>query len=293
LRSGDLGYQSNTQAGLLKVCYNSLQNYVETLREGICTPHHDYQKIGLTDGEVWKQVNTNLLQSEAEFYSTLRAKRVPGSGENFLKCLLDGGVEYIEVRLLDINPYLPLGIDAEEINFLDAFLLHCLLSESPEHDDDLCEAVRDNLMKTVYEGRRPELTLKDGAIERSLPEWGAQVLSDMQAVVDTLDDLHKTQAFSAAVAGQLTKLKDVACTPSAQLLEDLRTHKKSFLEFAVQKAEEHRCVLAEALDNSELSRFKRMASKSVDRQQDIKAADEIGFRQYLSDLQAEYDSLKT
>jgi glutamate--cysteine ligase len=42
-------------------------------------------------------------------------------------------VEYVEVRLMDLDPFVPVGITAQTMRFLDVFLLHCLLSDSP-HD---------------------------------------------------------------------------------------------------------------------------------------------------------------
>ena len=42
-----------------------------------------------------------------------------------------GGVQYIEVRAIDVNPFSPVGITAEQMHFLDLFLLYCLWSDSP------------------------------------------------------------------------------------------------------------------------------------------------------------------
>ena len=84
-----------------------------------------------TPGGDYNQLSTSLLQIENEFYSTIRAKRVIRSGERPLHALRERGVEYIEVRLMDLDPFEPVGIGADAIRVLDAFLLHCLHSESP------------------------------------------------------------------------------------------------------------------------------------------------------------------
>ena len=83
------------------------------------------------EGQHTRQLNTALLQIENEFYSPIRPKRVARSGEIPLGALRRGGIEYVEVRCVDVNPYLPLGIDAEQAHFLDLFLVYCLLEESP------------------------------------------------------------------------------------------------------------------------------------------------------------------
>ena len=124
LRMGDLGYQSNAQKDLA-VCYNNLDSYIETLHEAITQPHPAYAAIGVGEISHTRQLNTSLLQIENEFYSPIRPKRVANSGEIALGALRRGGIEYIEVRSVDVNPFLPLGIDAIQIRFLDAFLLYC------------------------------------------------------------------------------------------------------------------------------------------------------------------------
>ena len=133
LRMSDLGYQSNAQAGLTP-CYNDLASYTDSLRKAVATPYAPYVEIGThKDGE-WVQLNTNILQIENEYYSNIRPKRVTYTGERPIQALVARGIQYIEVRCLDINPFLPMGIDLPESRFLDAFLLYCALNDSPLFD---------------------------------------------------------------------------------------------------------------------------------------------------------------
>ena len=106
LRNGGLGYQSDTQSGLINICYNTVDDYIRSLAESICTEYIPYRALQ-QDVPGIIQVNTGILQSEAEFYTTIRAKRVTSGGLNLLQALRKDGVEYIEVRLLDINPICP------------------------------------------------------------------------------------------------------------------------------------------------------------------------------------------
>ncbi|MBD3648987.1 MAG: glutamate--cysteine ligase, partial [Pseudomonadales bacterium] len=232
LRNGDLGYQSNTQSGLINICYNSLGDYVKSLADAICTPWEDYQQMGIKKDDEYIQVSPNILQSEAEFYTTIRAKRVPPAGANFLETLLDQGVEYIEVRMLDVNPYLPLGIDEEEVNFLDTFLLYCLLETSPAHDDPLCKSVRDNVMATVYQGRERDTMLDDGTSQRSIRDWCAESLAGVGAVADALDR-REVGVHSRSVSAQIAKLDDPELTPSARILADMQGESIPFFRFAM------------------------------------------------------------
>src|SRR5215212_9873323 len=131
LRMGRLGYQSDAQSSL-SVSYNSLADYGASLYDALTTPYAPYEKIGLTDGNgEYKQLATSLLQIENEFYGKIRPKRRIHPGERPLHALRERGVEYVEVRLMDLDPFSPIGISAATCRFLDVFLLHCLLSDSP------------------------------------------------------------------------------------------------------------------------------------------------------------------
>ncbi|MCZ6500976.1 MAG: glutamate--cysteine ligase [Gammaproteobacteria bacterium] len=289
LRNGNLGYQSTTQSGLLNICYNGLDNYVDTLREAICTPHPVYHGFD-TEGDTHPQVNGNILQSEAEFYTTIRAKRVPPKGENFLTCLSGQGVEYLEVRLLDINPYLPLGIDAAEIRFLDTYLLYCLLKGSPTHDDSMCAAVSENVLKTVHQGRRDGLLLQDNGKDKSLRQWGKEILAGMLPIAEILDGASSTRKHSECLAAQDAKVEDPDNTPSARILGDMREQAIPFFQFAMNQAISHRqSFLSEPLNRQEQDEFKTMSEQSVKDQLAVENMDTLSFDEYLAELQKEYE----
>src|SRR5712692_11763523 len=135
---GRLGYLSEAQDSLA-VSYNSLESYAASLYDVLTQPHPPYEAIGIRDGarvtsdgvESYRQLATSLLQIENEFYSTIRPKRVIRPGERALHALRERGVEYVEVRAMDLDPFSPIGIRSETIRFLDIFLLHCLLADSP------------------------------------------------------------------------------------------------------------------------------------------------------------------
>ena len=134
LRMGRLGYQSDAQASLC-VSYNGLDGYAASLHEALTRPYPPYEKIGLQDanhpGSNYRQLSTSLLQIENEFYSTIRPKRSIRPGERPLHALRERGVEYVEVRLMDLDPFEAVGINAQTMRLLDVLLLHCLLSDSP------------------------------------------------------------------------------------------------------------------------------------------------------------------
>ncbi len=292
LRSGNLGYQSDTQGGMLNVCYNSLENYVSTLARAICTPYAPYIEAGVRSGDAYLQVNGNVLQSEAEFYTTIRAKCVPPKGANFLKELGENGVEYLEVRLLDVNPYLPTGIDATQIRFLDMLLLHCLLTPSPEHDDERCRAVTTNLQSVVWEGRIASTVLLDGNNSRTVSDWGLATIAAMKPLANILDKADGSLAYTESLGAQQQKLEDAAYTPSSRILEDMRSESIPFFRFAMNQAIAHTRGFVEAqLPTDRLEHFEELSRQSVEAQHTIEAQDQISFDEYLAGINAAYQDL--
>lgn len=292
LRCGNLGYQSDTQQGLVRVCYDTLENYVSTLAEAICTPHEDYVKLGLVNGDEYIQVNDSILQSEAEFYTTIRAKRVPPKGANFLKVLLEGGVEYVEIRLLDVNPFLPLGIDAGEIRFLDMLLLYCLLTDSPELSDEECADTGANIQQVVYRGREAGTMLGDAGAARSIAEWGQSVADAMMPIAEAMDRVHGGTAYIDSLRAERDKLVEPAQTPSARVLQEMKANSIPYFRFAMNKTIEHqRYFRSLPLAPERTEYFRELARRSRAEQKALEDADTISFDRYLEQYNAEYREL--
>ena len=158
LRMGRLGYQSDAQSSLA-VSYNNLESYAASLQEALTKPYPAYEAVGIRDGDDYRQLATSLLQIENEFYGTIRPKRVIRPGERALHALRDRGVEYVEVRLMDLDPFHAVGITAGTMRFLDIFLLHCLLRESPPDTPQEIAAIVRNQQRVAARGREPGLRL--------------------------------------------------------------------------------------------------------------------------------------
>lgn len=211
LRMSDLGYQSNAQAGLTP-CYNNLDSYTDSLRKAVGTPYPPYVEIGThVDGE-WVQLNTNILQIENEYYSNIRPKRVTYTGERPIQALTSRGVQYVEVRCLDINPFLPVGIDLAEARFLDAFLLFCALEESPQLDNGECGQCTSNFLTVVKEGRRPGLELHRDGQPITLKAWATELIGRIDQLAELLDQAHGGDEHAKALEAQQAKVDDTSLT---------------------------------------------------------------------------------
>lgn len=289
LRMGNLGYQSSAQDSLV-VCYNNLDSYLRTLCGAITQPHADYVARGVKNaaGE-YLQLNTSLLQIENEFYSTIRPKRAARSGETALGALADRGVEYIEVRCIDLNPYEPLGVTLEQIQFLDAFLLCCLLGESSPTDSQKYRRAQENQRRIVAHGRDPQLRLLSAVGELSPAQWGAELLDDIARVAEMLDVSYNTRAYSAAVAAQRIKLEQPELTPSARILADMAANGESFFRFALRQSLQHSEYYASRpLPEAELREMQEQAEASLAAQSELDAAPQLDFDEYLRAYYAQY-----
>ena len=283
LRMGRLGYQSDAQASLA-VSYNSLEGYAYSLHGALTTPYPAYQAIGVQSPQgQFLQLGTGLLQIENEFYGTIRPKRVIFPGERPLHALRERGVEYVEVRLMDLDPFEPLGINAQTMRFLDVFLLHCLQADSPPDTPEEIAALSHNQQAVAERGRQPGLMLERGAAQVSLQSWGHTIVEEMRPLALQLDaahgGTHYLQALDAAVQG----LDQPDTLPSARVLEVMqKDFNNSFVTFARTQSERlKRDTLATEVSVANVERFKTLAEASWADQHKIEAADTMPFDVYL------------
>jgi glutamate--cysteine ligase len=288
LRMGRLGYLSEAQDSLL-VSYNGLDSYAASLQDALTKPYPRYEKIGIRDGRAtgdgvasYRQLATSLLQIENEFYSTIRPKRVINPGERPLHALRERGVEYVEVRAMDLDPFAPAGITADTIRFLDVFLLHCLLADSPPDTPQEIRAIGRNKQHVAERGREPGLRLERGRASLELRAWAAEMLAECAPIAAALDAARGGGAYGSALAAAVAALNDPATLPSARVLSEMRErHGNSYVGFALARSLEHRSrLLAEPLSPDFEARFTQMAQESLAEQRHIEAADSVPFETY-------------
>lgn len=281
LRMSDIGYRSATQ-GRLTISYNKLDEYVESLKRAIETPCPEYEAIGVTVGEEYRQLNSNLLQIENEYYSPVRPKQIADSGEKPTAALKRRGVRYVEVRSLDLGLFEPIGIGLEKARFMEAFLLNCFLHDSPPTDIDEQAANTANLLATAYDGRDPALKLQRRGRAVGLRDWALQILESMQGVCEVLDGDDAERPFSKALAAQVEAVRFPELTPSARILNEMRQAGESFSSYALRISEQHEQYFrARRLDSEAGEFFRREAMASMERQQAIEAADTLPFDEFL------------
>jgi glutamate--cysteine ligase len=283
LRMSDIGYRNRNQARV-SVSVNSLDEYLRDLKRAISTTHPEYERLGVQRDGTWLQLNTNVLQIENEYYSSIRPKRVARSGESPSAALRRGGVEYIEMRALDVSAYDPVGVNQTKLRFLEAFAALCLLKSSAPIGATEQTAIDDNFLKVARRGREPGLNLSREGRQLPLSGWAAEMLDSMTGICELLDAGDAAQPYTAALRTQQEKVADVARTPSARLLKELENSGDSFFGLGLRMSGVHRDYFLSlpAPNDGRLAEFEAEARESQLAQERIEAAQTGSFDEYLA-----------
>jgi glutamate--cysteine ligase len=282
LRMSDLGYRNKSQAGL-SVSVNSLEHYVRDLTAAISTPNPDYQKIGVKVEGEYRQLNANLLQIENEYYSFIRPKRVTQSGERPTRALQRAGVQYVEMRSLDVSVFDPVGVNQNKLRFLEAFAAFCVLQDDAPIETSEQVELDGNHAIVAREGRKPGLLLRRDGRDEPLQGWALEIIDSMRGVCEMLDEGDPQRPYSTALAVQEEKVGHVSLTPAARTMEELRLNGESFFDFALRMSKVHRSYFRELFPPNEARQqeFQNEAEESIDKQARIEASDRLSFDDYL------------
>jgi glutamate--cysteine ligase len=283
LRMSDIGYRNKNQS-TLSVSVNSLDEYVRDLSTAISTPYPPYEKIGVKVDGVYQQLNANILQIENEYYSFIRPKRIARSGERPTKALARGGVEYIEVRALDVSAFDPVGVNQNKLRFLEAFMALCVLRESEPISQGEQAALDANHLLVARRGREPNLQLKREGRTYPMLDWARELLDAMQGLCEMLDHGETTRPYTSALEAQRAKIDDVDRTPSARLLTEMRQTGETFAQLALRMSKLHKDYFLGLYppNESRLAEFAAAAQESHEAQHSIEASDKVDFDTYLA-----------
>jgi len=281
LRMSDIGYKNSNQAQL-NISYNNLNGYIESLTRAIETPHPDYQKIGIRKDGEYLQLNENVLQIENEYYSNVRPKQIARSGEKPTLALKRRGVRYVEIRSLDIDLFSDIGVSDQSLCFLEALLLTCLLGESPGMGQNEVAAINKNLLLVAHSGRDPELLLDRGNGSVRLRDWALEICESMVAICDILDTNQGGRRYTDALEAQLIAIREPEHTPSARILNEMRSTGESFAEYSLRLSRQY----ALDLQNQELGAekeavFRDIARQSIDQQRQLEQDSGESFEHFL------------
>ena len=282
LRMSDLGYQ-NVHQSKLAISLNSLEEYALNLKLATETKCEDYQKIFQEAKEDYPQINSNILQIEDEYYAIARPKSSSDSNQRLTTKLNDTGVDYIELRSLDVNPFQRIGIDLDTVHFLEMFLLYCTLKSSPPINKDEIEESRENDLLVATKGRESGLSLSKNRTKISLQNWANQILDEMMPIAEML--ANKTTNFTSIIRKFGTQIMDPDQTLSGMLLNKALSEKMSFHELGRTIGEDYKkhYFSMETSKNSEWSLLEQESVDSIKRQVELEQTNEQSFEGFIKE----------
>ena len=285
LRMGDLGYISEIQDNL-NISIKSIEEYIRDLKNALTKPHVEYKNIGeFLDGERI-QLNSSVIQIENEYYSTIRPKRTCPSGERPINILRSQGIEYLELRCVDLDPFSPIGIDRNQIDFLDIFLLLCLTKESPPLDKRENQYLKENHKRIINYGRKPDLKIYFEQNETAVSDLANNLLQEMNKIAEEVDGglfRGKNNLWKESLQMQKEKIEDLSLTPSGRLIERLIRDNLSHEELCMEIAESN-AAFFENYNSATDDEFKKETSLSKERQKKIESEKGLPFEEYLSEF---------
>ena len=286
LRMGSLGYISEVQDDL-NISMNSLEEYCRDLRIALSKKHHVYEKIGEFDSDRRIQLNSSVIQIENEYYNTIRPKRICPPGKRPINILKQDGIDYLELRCIDLDPFCPIGINAEQINFLDIFLIFCLLKPSPPLTKDEMSHLKTNHEKIINSGREPKLTLFYEGKELQVQKAAELLLDEIKEVCLIVESfiLQKddSSSWQESIKLQKNKVKDFGKTPSHKLISKLEKDKISYTELGVTIASENKSFFKNCKDRS-IKTLEEEAIVSNIKQKKLETSQEKSFEEYLDNF---------
>jgi glutamate--cysteine ligase len=279
----DIGYQNTheEEAGF-KANYDSLDAYVDSLTAAISTNCPRYEQTGIkVDGE-YRQLNTNILQIENEYYSSVRPKQIPEDNEMPTLALRRRGVRYVELRSLDINMFDPQGISETQCRFLETLMAFSLFQDSPVISNPGRREIDSNLNAVCYRGREPGLVLHREGEAISLRQWAGEICAAMSAFASVLDEGQPGAAYQQALQQQIEAISDPDKTPAARILAEMRENNEGYFDFARQMSLQHQQYFLEQQHTEEQFReFAATARQSLVEQKALEDADDISFDEFL------------
>jgi glutamate--cysteine ligase len=279
LRMSDIGYTNN-----LRCCYSiplsDISSFITGLRNATQTKSPEFSKIGLRRNGKYLQINENILQIENEYYAPIRPRKLQNSLYGKISDALEqGGVGHLEIRSLDVDPFSRIGVNEEQLQFIQLLLLYCLFKENPDISCDEQEEINANRNQVAYFGRKAECRLKKDKQKITLKEWGNIIIDEMMAL---LSDSSTCEAYLQLLKKQQKKIEETSLTPSALILEKMRGSKNNYLAFGLHLASKHKKeFLNQGLDKKKRIELETVAKNSIVNQKRLEETDNISFDEFM------------
>lgn len=142
-----------------------------------------YASVDAFTGDVRKFIENDDLSEAKELYTQIRLK--PKNPKDLLNSLENDGIEYIEIRTLDINPFYQCGLVRHDMNFLHLFLIYMLVKKESDYPlwQEEAKINEENTAEKAYVDSMR--LLRDGE-EVTLKSWAADIINEMYGMCEVL-----------------------------------------------------------------------------------------------------------
>ena len=282
---GEVGYICKVQENL-NISMNSLKEYCEDLKLALTDSYTPYKKIGEFKKGERIQLNTAIIQIENEYYNTIRPKRICPQGERPISILEKEGINYLELRCVDIDPFVPIGIERDQTDFIDMLLLFCFLEDSPPIERSEMEQIRINHNKVINQGRDQNLMLYHRDTKVRALDLASTIFDKFEEMIgDISKEIFGVNKnfWKASLKIQKEKLLDLNRTPSGKILNHIEKEKKSFKEFGLELSGLH-SEFFKHYKQKENETLKKAASLSFKTLSETELKDDLPFEEYLNNF---------
>lgn len=208
-RNGVSGYRNLEH---FYVSYNSLYEYIADIKSAIVDGH---------------------IIAAKEYYSQLRLKGSSKSG--VLDDLYNNGINYVEIRTLDLNPLTKVGITEDSLDLLHLMLVYSLVAPDFWMTDDEYRDANLNQILAADANRNQPIMLHDHhGGKRELREWGDKVLTH---VYDSLLDLGIPQEKLTVLLKYQQNLRDDTPSNACLIAKEVKQH--GYSQFFMGKAKDY------------------------------------------------------
>lgn len=204
-RNSECGYKNKVE---LYPNYDSIDKYTDSLK---------------------KFIEDKYIDSHKELYSSIRLK--PADVSKFMDSLKKDGIQYLEYRSIDINPFEKGGISLEDLYFLQIFNLFLLLQEESDYDKWQEEGVENQNIISKY-GQSQVMLNKDGE-SVSKEQWGVEILNSIKVINNELK-LGREEIIDSMIA----KIKDHKLTYAYKI--EKKVKEEGYINAHINIAKEHK-----------------------------------------------------
>lgn len=210
LRNSRCGYKNNED---FAISYSSLDDYVMSIQT---------------------LIDQGKIEGASELYTPIRLKA--GTEKGGLGQLESDGIQYLELRFLDLNPFAQNGVNIDDLYLVHLFMIFLLFLDDSELTTGQQEMADRNHDLATVAGMQREAKIYNEAGELvSLREEALKILIRMEELVRELD--FDTEHLTGILKNAGDKVVRPEKTYAARLIEMAR--KYSFIGFHMKKAKEY------------------------------------------------------